>query len=186
MERFNSGCEFKSLNSDSGTFQGYGSVFGNIDSHGDIVAPGAFKQSLAQSKSTGKWPAMLLQHGRGPLTEDQIPIGIWTHMVEDDTGLYLEGKIAVDTQRGHEMYALMKMQPRPALDGLSIGYLPEHFVVHGKTSKARRTLHGVKLIEVSLVSSPSNKLATVRRLKSASQDYDDAAKNLSRILSAMA
>jgi uncharacterized protein len=184
MDYLDSGFQFKSLNTDDGTFHGYGSVFGNIDSHRDIIAKGAFKDSIAESKSTGKWPAMLLQHATGPLTEDQLPIGIWTRMEEDDTGLHLEGKLAVNIQRGHDLYALMKMQPRPALNGLSIGYRPQHFVVHGRASKARRTLHSVKLIEVSLVTSPSNALATVRGLKAATKSSEDAGEKFMRALAA--
>jgi HK97 family phage prohead protease len=186
MEHFNSGFEFKSLNTEDGTFHGYGSVFGNIDSHKDIVAKGAFKDTIAEAKSTGKWPAMLLQHATGPLTEDQLPIGIWTRMEEDETGLHLEGKLAVNTHRGHDLHVLMNMKPRPAINGLSIGYRPQHFVVHDKTSKARRTLHSVKLIEVSLVTSPSNALATVRGLNSVTKSSDDAAARFMHALAALA
>jgi hypothetical protein len=32
--------------SDDGTTIGYGSVFGNVDSYGDIVAKGAFKKTI--------------------------------------------------------------------------------------------------------------------------------------------
>jgi phage head maturation protease len=31
---------------DKGSFEGYGSVFGNIDSHDDIIVKGAFTRSL--------------------------------------------------------------------------------------------------------------------------------------------
>jgi HK97 family phage prohead protease len=185
MNRLNNSFEIKSLNGDDGTFEGYGSVFGNIDSHRDIVDKGAFKDSLAAAKSSGKWPKMLLQHASGPLTEDQMPIGIWTRMIEDDYGLYVEGKLAVGTQRGRDVYSLMKMTPRPALDGLSIGYLPKRFTMHRKTDPALRTLRSVNLIEVSLVSSPSNKLATVRQIKSVLPYTADAADNFMRLLAAL-
>ena len=123
---------------------------------------------------------MLLQHGLGPLTEDQMPIGIWTKLVEDHHGLYLEGKLA-PTQRGRDVHALMKMQPRPALNGLSIGYRAKQFVIHGKSHPARRTLKAVSLSEVSLVTAPSNTLATVRRVKSAAPT-DDAYEKVMRAL----
>ena len=172
MDRMKSSFDIKALNSDDGTFSGYGSVFGNIDSHGDIVDKGAFNDTIAESQSNGRWPAMLLQHGVGPATEDALPVGIWTSLKEDDTGLYLEGKLAA-TQRGCDLYALMKMTPRAALNGLSIGYQAKRFTIHGRTDKARRTLQSVKLFEVSLVSDPSNTLATVRRVKSISHNTDD-------------
>jgi uncharacterized protein len=185
MDRKDSDFEVKSFNTDDGTFQGYGSVFGNIDSHRDIVDKGAFRDTLAEAKSTGRYPKMLLQHASGPLTEDQLPIGIWTRMDEDDYGLYVEGKLAVGTQRGRDVYSLMKMTPRPALDGLSIGYLPKQFTMHRKTDQAVRTLRSVHLVEVSLVSSPSNKLATVRQVKLVLPNSDGAFVKLMRTLAAL-
>ena len=106
---------------EDGTITGYGSVFGNIDSYGDTVAPGAFRKTILDSKTGAKsWPAMLLQHGDNT-ADGQMPVGIWTRMEEDDNGLRLEGKLA-NTKRGRDALALLKMKPRPALDGLSIGY----------------------------------------------------------------
>lgn len=44
-----------------GTFSGYGAVFGNEDSYGDVIAKGAFKSSLREwKKNRGKFPPMLL------------------------------------------------------------------------------------------------------------------------------
>lgn len=174
---------------DDGTFTGYGSVFGNIDSHGDIVAKGAFKDSIDAAKATGNWPAMLLQHGM----EGKLPIGVWTHIAEDYKGLYLEGKLALSVSRARDVYELLKMTPRPALNGLSIGYQPTRFVMHDRASKARRTLQSVKLLEVSIVTSPSNPLATVQRVKSArstgfrtgTSKTDEAAQNFMRTLAAL-
>src|SRR3546814_5570379 len=103
-------------------FSGYGAVFGNVDSYGDVIEKGAFRQTLADAKRSGAWPAMLAQHGGWGLTsQDMMPIGIWTSMSEDDTGLFVEGQLA-DTERGREAYALLTMD-RPAMNGLSIGYL---------------------------------------------------------------
>jgi HK97 family phage prohead protease len=124
MGRLSCGFELKSIPGDStdGVISGYGSVFRNIDSYGDIVAPGAFKKTLEASMSgDSPWPAMLLQHGDAS-AEGMTPIGIWTKMQEDDNGLYIQGQLALETRRGAEAYALLKMQPRPALNGLSIGY----------------------------------------------------------------
>ena len=45
------------------TFEGYGAVFGNVDSYGDVIQPGAFADTLAAAHKSGTWPAMLLQHG---------------------------------------------------------------------------------------------------------------------------
>ena len=185
MDKLSSGFALNSL-TDDGCITGYGSVFGNVDSHRDVVAKGAFKASIDDARTSGNWPQMLLQHGM----DDKMPVGIWTHMAEDDTGLYLEGKLALGNSRARDLYALMKMTPRPAINGLSIGYQPLEFVINDRSSKARRTLKVVRLIEVSIVISPSNPLATVRRIKSANSfrpvtsKTEDAANNFLRTLAA--
>jgi len=166
IERLHGGLEIKSFDSDSGIFSGYGSVAGNIDSYGDIVAKGAYKITLAEHKAAGTMPSMLLQHAMGNTVEDSLPIGIWTRMHEDDTGLFCEGKLCLGNQRADEAYRLMKMTPRSALNGLSVGYKAVHWQMHGKGEPVRRTLKAVKLFEVSLVDSPANPKARVSSVKS--------------------
>ncbi|WP_257556430.1 HK97 family phage prohead protease [Sphingobium sp. CFD-2] len=151
---------------DARTFKGYGAVFGNIDSYGDVIQQGAFKKTLADAKKSGAWPAMLLQHGGwGISTEDLTPIGIWTELSEDDNGLLVTGKLA-ETARGNEAYGLLKMTPRPALNGLSIGYRARKFTMGTKPEEPRRTLHEVELVEVSLVTFPANPKARISSVKS--------------------
>jgi HK97 family phage prohead protease len=108
---------------------------------------------------------MLLQHG-GPSATDKTPIGIWTDMSEDDRGLKMIGKLALKTERGADAYNLLKMTPRPALDGLSIGYRCTDSEVHPKGSPALRTIKAVDLVEVSLVTFPANLSARVTGVKS--------------------
>jgi uncharacterized protein len=148
-------------------FTGYGAVFGNVDSYGDVIKKGAFQETLKQAKKTGIYPAMLSQHGGwGMSADDMTPIGLWDELSEDDTGLKLSGVFA-DTQRGREMYTLMKMQPRPAITGLSIGYIAKKFTVGTKPSEPRRTLEAVELMEISPVTFPANFKARVASVKSA-------------------
>ena len=148
------------------TFEGYGAVFGNVDSYGDVIQPGAFADTLAAAQKSGTWPAMLLQHGGwGMGAEDMTPIGIWTELSEDGIGLKVQGKFA-DTARGKEAYALLKMDPRPAIDGLSIGYIPKEWSQRSKPEEPRRTLKKVDLLEVSLVTFPANGKARVSSVKS--------------------
>lgn len=141
---------------------GYGAVFGNVDSYGDVIQKGAFNETLRRSKRAQQWPAMLMQHGMG--AGDATPVGIWTDMREDDTGLYVEGKLA-PTPRGVEAYQLMKMTPRPAITGLSIGYQAKEWSVRTRPEEPRRTLKAVELIEVSLVTFPANPKARVQAVK---------------------
>lgn len=146
--------EIKVLNED-GSFAGYGSVFGNVDQQNEVVAPGAFSRSLASWKKKKAMPPVLWQHDR-----DQ-PVGIYTEMSEDDTGLAVQGNLALKVQRAAEAYELMKMK---AVSGLSIGYR----VVKEEEDRESgiTTLKEVDLWEVSLVTFPANDKARIRTVKS--------------------
>lgn len=163
------------------TFSGYGAVFGNVDAYGDVIEPGAFAHFLSdlQAKKVA-WPAMLSQHGGWNMTsEDMTPIGVWTEMVEDGTGLKVTGRLA-DTPRGREMYQLMKMQPRPAIDGLSIGYIAKEWEPRTKPEDPRRRLKRIDLVEVSLVTRPANGKARVASVKGADMTERDFERLLTR------
>lgn len=172
MDRFNCGLvELKFSGADTGadamTFSGYGAVFGNVDSYGDVIDPGAFASFLSDVK-TGRqpWPAMLSQHGGWQATAaDLTPIGVWTDFSEDGVGLKVSGQLA-DTPRGREMYALMKMSPRPAIDGMSIGYIAKESVPRSNADEPKRRLKRIDLVEVSLVTRPANGKARVTGVKS--------------------
>ena len=102
--------------SDSGEFEGYGSVFGVKDCFDDIVVPGAFTKSLSLWREKGSLPAMLWQH------DMQEPIGIYTEMKEDEVGLFVRGRLLIDddplAKRAH---AHMKAGSLPVAAGLAVG-----------------------------------------------------------------
>lgn len=147
-------------------FSGYGAVFNNVDAYGDVIEPGAFASFLADAKAGRQdWPSMLSQHGGWGMTaEDMTPVGVWTELSEDGIGLKVEGQFA-DTPRGRELYALMKMEPRSAIDGMSIGYIPKEWEPRSKPDDPRRRLKRVDLIEISPVTFPANRRARVSNVK---------------------
>lgn len=149
------------------TFTGYGAVFNNVDSYGDVIVPGAFAQFISDAKAGRQpWPAMLSQHGGwGMGADDLTPVGIWNDLSEDGVGLKVEGKLA-DTPRGRDLHTLMKMDPRPAIDGLSIGYIPKEWEPRSKPEEPRRRLKRIDVIEISPVTFPANRLARVASVKS--------------------
>ncbi len=161
--------ELKFAESETMAFEGYGAIFGNMDQNGDVIAPGAFADTLAQSQTSGNWPAMLLQHGSmgGGLFGggDDTPIGLWTDISEDGKGLRVQGTLA-DTPRGQEINTLMRMEPRPAITGLSIGYRVKEFTKRTKPEEPRRTLKKLDLIEISPVTFPANGKARIISVKS--------------------
>jgi uncharacterized protein len=154
---------------EDGTVEGYGSVFGVRDNYDDVIAPGAFLASLNEHKSEGSMPAMLWQH------DPSEPIGIWTEMVEDAKGLRIKGKLALETVRGKEAHALLKLG---ALNGLSIGFMSKQWKYDQESEI--RTLTEIDLWEVSLVTFPANEKARITNVKAS--DAMDAPKDAERIL----
>lgn len=146
-------CELKA-NGDTGSFEGYGSVFNITDKGGDIVIPGAFAETLSTQKAAGRLPAMLWQHRQSE------PIGIYTDMEEDSIGLKVKGQLALKTSRGAEAYELIKMG---ALSGLSIGYRVRDDSWDRVTGI--RTIKRADLVELSLVTFPMNDASRVSGVK---------------------
>lgn len=139
---------------EDGTFSGYGSIFGNKDSHSDIVMPGAFTKTILKNGRNGNGVAMLYQH------DSRRPIGVWTMLMEDKKGLKVEGKLILGTQDGRETYELMKAG---ALKGLSIGY--DSIIDEIDRDKKVRYLKEVSLWEISPVTFGANIKAQVMNVK---------------------
>jgi len=163
MERI----EFKFAADDvaaTGEFSGYGAVFNNVDAYRDVIVPGAFKATLREWNKTGKLPPMLLQHGGwGMVDTDSLPIGKWTSMQEDETGLKVTGRlINLDTDLGKRIYGAMK---EGVLDGMSIGYIAKKFTMGTKPDEPRRKLEQIELMELSVVTFPANGRARVSAVK---------------------
>lgn len=145
--------DLKSIN-ETGIFEGYGSVFGVKDSYSEVVAPGAFAETLEKHKIAGTMPALLWQHRSGE------PIGVFTSMSEDSIGLKVSGQLALKTTRGAEAYELLKMG---AISGLSIGFMTREDSYDKLTGI--RTLKRIDLWETSLVTFPANDSARVQGIK---------------------
>ncbi|MCQ8781077.1 HK97 family phage prohead protease [Mangrovibrevibacter kandeliae] len=137
----------------AGRLRGYAGLFGRPDLAGDRIEPGAFAASLVRRGASGL--KMLWQHDPGQ------PIGAWTRVYEDAAGLVAEGQLALDTQKGREVDALIRAG---AVDGLSIGF---------KTRRARRDAGGgrrlveIDLWEISVVTFPMQEGARIARPASA-------------------
>lgn len=147
--------EFKTKADDSGTFEGYASTFGNEDTYGDTIMPGAFVESLKKTKAAGQVVKMLWNHSR------QEPIGVYTKAAEDSKGLHVEGKFTKGVKRAEETHLLMK---DGAIDSMSIGGYVTKELYDNKTGKSQ--LHEIDLQEISPVTFPANVQARVGTVKS--------------------
>lgn len=139
----------------NGTIEGYGSVFNVKDHDGEIVAPGAFTESLDWYRDKGLKVPMLWMH------QSYEPLGAWDEAKEDGHGLFLRGKMLIEeVPAAREKHALAEAG---ALSGLSIGF---------RTQKSRNDLERnavviekLRLWEVSLVTFPANDDARVTAVK---------------------
>lgn len=137
--------------SDEGVIEGYASVFGNVDQGYDVVEPGAFTRTIEESGG-----AVPILWGHDPYE----PIGVSQALTEDEHGLKMTARLALETRRGAEALALAKLG---ALKGLSIGYRTVKEAYNG----ALRRLLEVQLLEVSMVTFPMNEQAQILSAKHA-------------------
>lgn len=136
------------LEDDDATFVGYASTFGNVDSYGDTIIKGAYKETL---KVNGM-PKMFFNHN-----SNAVPIGKWVKAVEDDYGLLLTGEFTPGNSLAAEVKAALK---HGTVDSMSIGYaLRKGDYVD---TEGGRTIKKVaRLAETSIVTFPADKFARV-------------------------
>jgi HK97 family phage prohead protease len=133
---------------------GYASTFGGTpDSYGDVVAAGAFVDSIAHR------PTKFLY-------EHVTPIGKQLEIREDEKGLFGRWSI-VNTTTGTDAYRLALAG---VLDSLSIGYLT---LEADFREDGVRILRKVDLFEVSAVAIPANVNAVITDVKGFGLSYDD-------------
>ncbi len=148
-------CEYKGMEADEdGSFEGYASVFNNKDLGNDVIMEGAFSKSIHKKKP--KQIKLLYQH------KTDEPIGVIDDVMEDKRGLKVKGRLAMNTQKGREVYELMKMG---ALDSMSIGYRLNPKSYHYDDKEKKRVIKEVDLMEISMVTFPMNPKAKVTKVK---------------------
>lgn len=142
------------IDSKTGVFEGYASMFNGIDSYNDTVLPGAYKDTI---KSRQRPVAMFFNHAF-MRTDMPAKIGKWDSMEEDDYGLKVKGSLTIGHPTADAVLASMK---HGTIGGLSIGYrIPEGGSERdGKIRKLKR----IDLIEVSVVEDPADLGAVIDR-----------------------
>ena len=139
---------------DEGIFSGLASVANVMDLGGDIVLPGAFKQTLADHAKNGTKVIMLRDH------DPREVVGVWQSVKETGKGLEVVGKLTLAVNKARETLALLK---DGAMEGLSIGYRTVESRTDRKTGA--RLLERLDLHEISLVSLAMNQSARVVAVK---------------------
>lgn len=158
----------KDVDVKSGTVTGYFSIFGNVDSDGDMIMPGAFTRTLNNNYKRQKH---LNQHrSYEPLSATKNDNLI---LKEDSKGLYFESKIT-PTSYGKDTILLYQ---DGVLDEHSIGYE----VIKSRDSDTKtvdrwgqkvpvKELHELKLWEGSTVTWGANERAGTESVKSLTKE----------------
>lgn len=159
-------AEATDANGSFGYFEGYASIFNNIDSADDIIEPGAFSDTLR----SGRKLKLHLQHNMMKV------LGSILEAYEDTKGLFVKGRINLGTSIGKDAYMLLKAGD---IDSMSIGYTCRKWEWDGDIRRLQR----VELYEVSLVSSPANAKALVTDVKSDEMlESAESTRDIERIL----
>lgn len=140
---------------DAGAFDGYAALFGEVvQGYGEMVQRGAFKRTLREHAANQTRPGLFWMH------DPTQPIGAWSNIQEDATGLKVSGNLVLESARGAEAYALLRAG---ALNGLSIGFRAR---ASKRGADGLRILTDVDLVEISLVSLPAASRARITTVRS--------------------
>jgi len=151
------GLKFSSADVSAGSFSGYASVFGGVDSYNDTILPGAYKSIIDRIKAgAARMPKMFVNHRSW-----ELPVGKWVKISEDERGLFMEGELTP----GNPQAALVKAAlQHETVDGMSIGYSLRSDDVDyiDKDGVQIRVIKNIsELAEVSVVTFPADDAARV-------------------------
>ena len=149
--------------------EGYASVFGNVDSYGEVVDKGAFQEWLAAhpaDPTTGirRFPKFVRFHNW------ERPLGPTIYCEEDEIGLKVRGELLKEVQDAREEYALIKSG---ASTDLSFGFRVRGDAIDANTGF--RHLTKIDIFEWSPVLVGANPKATITNIKSDGQVVEEDA-----------
>lgn len=130
-------------------FEGYACIFNQQDLGNDVILPSAFEQSLIEKMPQNI--SMLWQH------DPNQPIGRWQEMHVDEKGLYVVGRLSVETRQARDVAIMIEDK---VIDGLSIGFKTRRAVQ--KAQKSTRYIHDIDLWEISVVTFPMQLNARIK------------------------
>lgn len=144
-----------------GEFIAYPSTFTRTpDSYGDIVAPGAFLNTIADWKASGNVLPGLFGHR---MDDPEYFVASATDMGEDDHGWWVRGRFDLDTAKGAQVYRLVKDK---RLAQLSFAYdVLDHAKVTLEDGTNVNELRKVRVYEFSFVPVGANQDTSVVGIK---------------------
>lgn len=133
----------------------YACVFGNVDSWGDIIQPGACDAFLASANADRM--RLCYQHNQSEV------IGVITAKGVDAIGMWFEADV-LPTSTGKDVQTLLRAG---ALDEFSIGYYADeyHYEKRDGYRNEIRILDAITIVEVSPVTRAANEKAVILDMK---------------------
>jgi HK97 family phage prohead protease len=167
---------------EEGQFEAIVSVFGNKDSYGDIVQPGAFKDTLAEWEASGNPIPVYYSHR---MDDPDFNIGHVVEAKETDEGLWVKAQIDLEPGAGKaaQVYRLLKGR---RLTQFSFAYDIEDGGFETRDGEEFYALRRLKVYEVGPTPIGANQETELLGVKSAAehaQRFADAVK-AGRVLSA--
>ena len=150
-----------------GEFIAYASVFGNKDSYGDVVQPGAFTDTLEAWKAKGSPIPLLWGHNTA---DPDFNLGEVAEAAEDFHGLKVHGRLDMESPKSAQVYRLLK-SGRVSQMSFAYSIVEGEWVEpvgEGKTYKdAYYSLKKLDLFEVSIVPIGANQETEILAVKAA-------------------
>jgi len=147
-----------------GEIEAWVSVFGNVDSYGDRVKFGAFRDSLATLTPALVWQHNLQEPIGKTVTMEEVPAGDprLPENIREHGGLLAKGLLNLNVQAGREAYEHVKFG---SVNQYSFGY---DEVETTPLQDGTKELNKLKLYEWSLVTLGANNLTQTQSIKAMS------------------
>ncbi|WP_449654746.1 HK97 family phage prohead protease [Thermomonas sp.] len=146
---------------DAGNFEGYASVFNNIDLGDDVIAPGAFTK--VKTTRNGRLKLALFH--------DLTRLVGSAEYTQDDHGLYVKGRMNLKVSYARDAYELMREE---TLDCMSIGFNVLEADWEERAGRQIRVIRQAELWEASIVPFGMNPEAQVTSVKSDKRSFESA------------
>jgi HK97 family phage prohead protease len=142
-----------------GQFTAYASVFGNVDSYGDVVVKGAFANDLARWEKSGNPIPLLFGHN---MSDPDFNIGSVIKAEEDNVGLKVTAQLDLENPKAKQVYRMLKGR---RIDQMSFAY----DVVEGGPATVDGQdvyeIRDMKVYEVSVVTVGANQETEILSVK---------------------
>lgn len=143
-----------------GEFIAYASVFGNKDSYGDVVMPGAFANTIAEWVKSGDTLPILFGHN---MSDPDYNIGGVVEASEDAVGLKVHAALDLECQKGLQTYRLLKGR---RIRQMSFAYDEIESGPGTHNGEPVWELRELKVYEVSVVTAGANQETEILAVKS--------------------